>query len=292
MSRRKVQRRVRTALLLTVGVSMLAISGSLLTKHAQAVLEVQEISVPLVADIPNFERRLAMLTDQIELAELNAATSLGSEEEYINVFVIPESIDFDRLLAVFDVVGSELKSQGLLSEISEITMGDPISSEEEGLETRKLSIKFSAHENGVQAFLSLVKFAGLLSVGDMLSEDERRILLQKTEEENPAGVVAMEQFLSTDILSYTGDPKTHETQLLRSFTSPLFVKSFQDTLQSSLMRDARRILGGQIGTRLSQHDLWPLPLMMLDEVRIHPGGAPRWFTLSVAVKVYSRTNAL
>jgi len=270
---------------------MLGFSGSLLTQHAVSVLEVREISAPLVADIPQFERRLALLTDQIELAELHEATRTGSQKEHINVFVLPEEIDFDRLLSVFNVVESELKSQGLLAEISEISLSDPLPSEEESLEERTLSIHFAAHEDGVHAFLSLVKFAGLITVGDLLSVDEQRLLLQKTEEENPAGVIAMEQFLSANLLSYARDPKTYEAQLLRSFSSPSFVKTLQDTLQSSSMRDARRVLGGGIGKRLRQNNLWPLPLMTLDEVSIRAGGAPRWSVLSVKVKVYSRIHA-
>ena len=271
---------------------MLALSGSLLSEHAASVSEVREISAPLVADIPRFERRLALLTDQIELAELHDATHTGSQEEHINVFVLPEELDFDRLLAAFDVVETELKSQGLLTEISDIALSDPVASSEEGLEERTLSINFAAHEDGAHAILSLVKFAGLLTVGDLLSTSEQRLLLQKTEAENPAGVIAMEQFLSTELLSYARDAKTYEAQLLRSFSSPSFVKTLQDTLQSSSMRDARRVLGGEVGASLQRSGLWPLPLMALGEVEVRAGGASKWFVLSVEIKVYSRIQAL
>lgn len=267
---------------------MLSVSGSLLSEHATAVLEVREVSLPIVAEIPQFERRLATLTDQVEMAELHAATSFGSQEESINVYVLPEDIDFDRLLSVFDIFGAELSHQGLLTEISDITISDPIPAQEENLSVRSLSMKFAAHEDGVNTFLSLIKLAGLLTIGDTLSKEERFLLLQQTEEENPAGVVAVEQFFSTDLLSYARGPKTYEAQLLRAFSSPSFVKTIQDTLNSGLLRDARRILGGEVGTRMQQYDLWPLPLMVLDDVRIRTGGAPGWFVLSVTVHVYSR----
>lgn len=285
--RMRRHRLIRTVFFLSAGITMLSLSGFLLADHAAAILEVREVSLPLVAEIPKFERRLATLTDQVEMAELHAATSFGSQEERVNVFVLPEDIDLDRLLSVFDILGEELKSQGILTEISDITMSDPIPADEE-LQVRSVSMKFAAHEEGVQIFLSLIKFAGLLSIGDTLSSEEHRLLLQKTEEENPAGIIAVEQFLSTDLLSYAREPKTYEAQLLRAFTSPSFTKSIQDTLQSPLLRDARRILGGEIGVRLQQYDLWPLPLMVLDDVRIRAGSASGWFSLMVSVHVYSR----
>ena len=291
MKRRQNQKRfAQTALLLGVGVGMLSVSGFLISQHVAAILEVREVSLPLVADIPSFERRLATLTNQIEMAELHRATRIGSQEEHVNVFVLPEGIDFDRLLSVFDIFGAELQNQGLLTEISDIAISDPIPAVDEGLEVRSLSMNFSAHEEGVQNFLSLIHLAGLLTIGDTLSEDESRLLLQKTEEENPAGIVAIEQFLSTNLLSYTREPKTYEAQLLRSFSSPLFKETLDDTLQSSLLRDARRLLGGEIGVRLKQYSLWPLPLMMVDDIRIHAGRAPSWYTLGVSVHVYSRTS--
>jgi len=288
--RTRRSRPIRTALFSAAGIAMLSAAGFLLAEHAAAVLEVREVSLPLVAEIPQFERRIAVLTDQVEMAELHAATSFGSQEESVNVYVLPEDIDFDRLLAVFDILGEELRDEKLLTEISEITMSDLIPAQEEGLSVRSVSMKFAAHEDGVQMFLSLVKLAGLLTIGDTLSAEERLLLLQKTEEENPAGVVAIEQFFSTDLLRYAREPKTYETQLLRSFSSPSFTKTIEDTLQSPLLRDARRILGGAVGTRLQQYNLWPLPLMVLSDVRIHAGGAPGWFVLLVTVNVYSRGN--
>lgn len=271
---------------------MLAVSGFLLSQSAATVLEVREISVPLVSDIPQFERRISLLTDQIELAQLHAATRTGSAEERMNVFVIPDEVDLDRLVGVFDVVGSILREQGLLARMSDITLGDPTPSSEEGLEERLLTVQLAAHEDGVQTVLSLIKFAGLLTVGDLLSSGERKLLLQKTEEENPTGVIAMEQFLSTDLLSYARDPDAFEEQLLRAFTSPSFLKTLQDMLQSSAVRDARKILGGNIGNSLQKSALWPLPLMTLHEARIRAGSASGWFVLSLQITLYNRAHVL
>lgn len=283
-------RAVRTALLLGAGTALLSVSGSLLSTHASAVLEVREVSLPLIAEIPALERRVTALRDQVELAELNAATRLGSAEERVHVFVLPESVDYDRLLSIFDILGQELKSERLLTDFTDITLGEPVASSEPGLEMRPISLRFSAHEEGVQLFLSLVRLSGLLEIGDTLSTDERRLLLAKTEDENPAGVVAVEQFLSADLLRYAKEPKTYEEQLTRAFSSPSFLQSLEDVLQAPLLRDARRLLGGRVGASLEHYDLWPLPMIVLDDARIQAGGAPGWFTLSVTLQVYNRSG--
>lgn len=291
--RRKARRRqqhIRAALFLTTGVVMLSVSGSLLSTQASAVLSVREVSLPLVAQIPTLERRLATLTDQVELSQLNAAMRTGSLEESVNVFVLPDDMDFDRLLLVFDILSQELSAQGLFTNISDLTISDPVPSAEPGLFSRSVSMKFAAHEQGVQQFLSLIRMAGLLTIGDTLSSDERRLLLVKTEEENPAGIVAIEQFLSLDLLRYAREPKTHEAQLLRSFSSPSFVKTLEDMLQSPLLRDVRRMLGGNIGESLQRYSLWPLPFMTLQDVRIQSGKAPGWYALGVQLQVFTRSS--
>jgi hypothetical protein len=290
--RRKARRRrqhIRAALFLSAGVGMLAISGSLLSTHASAVLSVREVSLPIVAQLPNMERRLATLSDQVEMAELNAAMRTGSLQERVNVFVLPEDIDFDRLLLTFDIVSQELAAEGIFTAITDVSITDPVASSEEGLDTRSVSLKFAAHERGVGAFLSLLRMAGLLTVGDTLSDEERRLLLVKTEEENPAGVVAIEQFLTLDLLEYAREPKTYEAQLLRSFSSPSFIKTLEDMLQSPLMRDVRRMLGGNIGKTLESYSLWPLPFMTLQDVRIQAGNAPDWYALGFQLKVFTKS---
>ncbi|PIQ75748.1 hypothetical protein COU78_00050 [Candidatus Peregrinibacteria bacterium CG10_big_fil_rev_8_21_14_0_10_49_24] len=295
MRRKKILRRkqhARAALFLTTGVVMLTASGSLLSTQASAVLSVREVSLPLVTQIPSLERRLSTLTDQVELSQLNAAMKTGSLEERVNVFVLPEDIDYDRLLLVFDILSQELSSQGIFTEISDVTVSDPIPSAESGLFQRSVSMKFAAHEQGVQQFLSLIRMAGILTIGDTLSTEERRLLLVKTEEENPAGIVAIEQFLSLDLLRYAREPKTHEAQLMRSFSSPSFIKTLEDMLQSPLIRDVRRILGGNIGESLERYSLWPLPFMTLQDVRIQSGKAPGWYALGVQLQVFSRSPEL
>lgn len=265
---------------------MLFISTVLLTAHARAVMEVQDVSIPLVADLPELERRLSVLTNQVEMGELHAITRVGSQEERVNVFVLPTQPDFDRLMAIFDIFRDNLEREGLIANVSGITLDEP--QEKNDLVTRAVSITFDAHQDGVEKFLSVMKLSGLLTIGDALNAQERQMLLNRTEAENPAGVTALEQFLSTDLLQYARDSQSYEQQLLRSFSSPEFVSAFQDTLRLSFLRDARRILNSEIGRSIDRFDLWPFPFMIVNNINLETGGAPGWYKVDVDMDLYSR----
>jgi len=265
---------------------MLFISAVLLTAHARAVMEVQDISIPLVADLPELERRLSVLTNQVEMGELHAMTRVGSQEERVNVFVLPTQPDFDRLMAIFDIFRDSLEREGLIADVSDITLDDPV--QREDLVTRAVTMTFDAHQDGIEKFLSVMKLSGLLTIGDALTAQERRILLERTEAENPAGITALEQFLSTDLLRYARDSHSYEQQLLRSFSSPEFVSTFQDTLRLSFLRDARRILNSEIGRSIDRFDLWPFPFLIVNDIRLETGGAPGWYAVNVEMDLYSR----
>jgi hypothetical protein len=276
---------LRTLLFHGCALFLLSYSALFLVDYARAVSDAGEVSVPLVSELPVLERRLRALTEQVEMAELHAALRQGSQAERIGVYVLPREPDFDRLLGIFDVLGEGLRKKGVLQSLTQIKVGDVV---QEGRgEVRPVHLSFTAHDDGLKTFLTFVQLAGLLTVGDALSEEERSILLQRTEEENPAGVVALEQFFSTDLLQYAQDSLSYEEQVLRSFSSATFLSAFRSILQSSALREARLFFDSDLGKVLETHNLWPFPFVAIDTIRVEKGNAPKWQKVSVQLLLYT-----
>ena len=279
---------IRTCGFLLLGFVLLACSTVLLTKHVRVIQGVQQVSVPLVARLGELEHREEALRSQLEISQLHSAVQVGSLGEKLDVYILPKESQLDRLVALFDILYEVLQRQGIASEMSEIEIGDPFSFEENGVRALPITVRFTAHKDGIDQILILTRVAGLLTVGDALTEDEVALLFRSTEEENPAGIVALEQFLSLDLLRYVRDIRAHEDQLLRSFVSPAFESALQNVTQASLLRDARRILEGDFGRALDEKRIWPLQFLVVQEARLETGNAPEWYTLTLNLHALER----
>ncbi|MBM3230906.1 hypothetical protein FJZ28_01105 [Candidatus Peregrinibacteria bacterium] len=271
------------------GAGLLSIAALLMVLHVNTISRVRDVSVPIVSEIPQLERRLALLQEQTELTELHAATIVGSPEEHIRIFALPEQTDLGRLMAVFDVVREVYGREGTLTEMSDIVMGDAVD-KGNGLRAQTVSLEFIAHEDAMRSVLLLIRLAGLMTVGDALSEQERALLLQAVETENPAGIIALEEFLSVQLQDFAENPKLYEDQLLRSFSTPAFLNTFHAAIRSSLLREAQELLSSDLGGVLVRYKLWPLQIMTVDTVSLRPGSAPKWHRIGLQFTVFTAPN--
>lgn len=270
----------------TAGAGLMVLSAFLILAHIKTIIEVRDVSIPIVGQIPMLERRLRALTDQIELTQLHGALRIGSQEEKVEVYALPKETDVSRLIATFEIMREALARDGVLSDMSEITMGDEIE-HDDGSSSQSLSVEFTVHDDGMQTILLMVRLAGLLTVGDVLTTEEIALLVDRVEQENPSGIIALEQFLSADLLRYSEDPKAYEEQLKRSFGSTTFGNALENVLRVSLLRDVRKILQSDLGEVLQSYKLWPMQIMSLQKVSVLPGNAPKWQRLGLTVQVYS-----
>lgn len=280
----------RTMVLLLGGVCGFVVAAMLLVYHIRAVRAVQEVALPLVLQLPGLEHRSTLLKAQMDVAELHTIARAGSQEEIVHVYVLPEGPDVSRTMAFFDAVRTELQLAKAVGDFSPIKLqkrhplpvetGTPLASQ-------LLSFTVTGGEEGIHQLLTLTDLLGVLTVGDALRHEETRVLLARTEAENPAAVVALEQFLSADLLSYARDPKAYEDRLLKSFSSEAFAAEFKSAIQNSLLHDAQQILGGPLGVRLAREKLWPVQAATLEDARLEEsaGGMQK---LSLTLQMYSR----
>lgn len=272
-----------------LGAVCMILAGVLLVVHIHTIVEVRDVSVPLVGQIPQMERQLAVLTQQLELTELHAAVRTGSNKEKIEVYALPNKTDTSRVIATLEVISDALKRDGLLAKMSSIEISDPVL-QEDGSTAQRISLKFSAHENGLATLLLLVRLSGLLTIGDIVPQEDIDLLVETIEQENPSGIIALEQFLMADVLQYASNPKAFEEQLKRSFRSTAFLNAFESIVRTSVLRDIKIVLGGDIGDVIRSYKLWPMQMMSIDTISLVPGKAPQWQMVDLTLLALSRTE--
>lgn len=271
------------------GCALLLFSAFLLAEHAVAVRQFTTLTFPLAAEIPSMERRLRVLEDQVQAAELQAMLSEAAEEEAVRVFVFPPGLDVPRLVAFFDFLRDDLLSQKLLLDMSELTVGEAESvADMPDLRRVPLSLTMRLRPDGLWRVLWFLDHAGAVTVADVLSPEEIDLLLLRAEEENPSSIIALEQFLSTDVLRYSREPKPFEEQVQRSFVGDGFRSAFAGVREGSLAT-ARSFLGGQFGAVLEKERLWPLMAMRI--LRSDARMEEEAYRLSLDLEAYSRAES-
>ncbi len=277
------------------GAALLMVSSTLVTAHLALLTDVREDVLPLAADIPPLERRLAVLTEQLELTALQASLQSGSPEEKLQAYVLPEKQDLRRLLAFFDVTRLLLERGKMLRGMSGIEVGQPTVLDPQPsadasrgiVEKRTISFQATLSDAGFERLFSTLELTGLLTVGDALTDAEIDRLFILTEAENYAGIVAVEKFLSTDLASYAREPRPAEDQLLKSFSSERFLQEFRGLLAGTRLASAREILGGDWGEAYAAQKVWPVQFLGVDRVSVEllPDG---WNRVSFTLSAHTR----
>jgi hypothetical protein len=249
----------------TVALILLVGSGLLLVDHARAIADMRETGIPAAMELQMLEKRMRTIKEQNELAELQAALVTGSQEEQVQVYVLPDEEDAGRAVAALDVLFNYLQKQKQLLSVSAVTAGDLVTDESVSI----LPLSFTARltVDGWNTLQHFVRMSGLLTIGDLMSNKDIETLLQLTEDENPASVAALEQFLRTDLLRYSEEPRPFEDQLLRSFSSDTTIESVRAFLTSAEMQATRSLLK-DLGPSIRSAKLWPLRFMELQKAGV------------------------
>lgn len=269
-----------TAGLYALAVGCTFAGASAARRHMTTLAHFQGTVLPVALQLPEAERRIAVLQEQVEAADLQRALTGGAVEERLRAFVLPAELSHERIVTFLTAVGDTLERQGLLRERSPVTIaaaGDPAAvpgSTTQTVRLAEVSVRFRLPIDGVAEALQLVSVAGPLTVGDVLAERDRALLLALSEQENPAAITGLEQFFDADLLSYALEPRATADQLLKSFTSEAFAAALETALQGERVRAARAALSGPLGGLLQEGKAWPAPalfLRSLERVRMPDG---------------------
>ena len=274
---------------LTAGVLLLALSIVLLTEHFTMLQDVRSAVLPLAGDVALLEHRAEVLAQQQELMEAKQSLESGSPEEQLRAYVLPQDMDLQRLMGLLDATQSLLHNARMGKSFSAIELGEQSQVRLHDVPLTRQPFTFAATvtEEGAAKLLSLFELTGLLTVGDALTREEIDHLFALTEAQNYAGITDIEQFLSTDLLSYVRDPRPAEDRLFKAFSSEEFLQSFRALLRTSRVGTAKELLGGTWGAALVRNRVWPGPIVVLDSITQDDASAG-WVTLTLELSAYGR----
>lgn len=259
-------RRLSPEVCVLLALTFITASGALLWRQAAAVREMREIGLPAAVALPQLEHRLQVLKDQTEAAHVQAALGKGTEEELLRLYVLPETENTSRLLATFDVLFGYLEKRNMLIAYPDFTVGEA-EDVEPGLQALPVSLHATLTPDGFQEWMHVLDLAGLLTIADAVDDNALQYLLQQTERENPGAIAALEQFLSTDLLRYSEEPRSYEEQLRRSFATEEFSDALHALLESEQLRHARDVYS-DLAPVLRAQNLWPLRFLTVRDAAV------------------------
>jgi hypothetical protein len=278
----------RPLLLGVVGSLCFGLSIGLVRSGVNDVVTVRQQALPLLAELPTLRNRREILREQLELAELQAALRIGSADELVHAFVLPADDPSQKLQAALDIAANHWQRRGLAGDIANFQAVEGPTTD--GLRAVTVDFSIAVTEQGAAILQDFLQLSGALTVADALRPDERDALFARVEADSPTGIIALEQFLTTDLLAYAADPLAHEQALRRAMPQPLFQSQLLAISERSALRAARDLLGGEAGEDLRQAKLWPLPFVTPRQVTLRRGGATGWYQAKVQVELYRRHN--
>ncbi len=290
-----------SVLAIAAACSLLSYSMFLLQGHYSKLRDVRERGLPLAAQIPSLEKKVALLTQQTELSALEASTRASSAEEQLHVFVLPAGGDMHRLLPFLESMRTFLERRKLLQSMSPIEIGEPTDTKlpadapasakqsGEGLQSRPIHFSMTVRPEGRAQVMAILEMSGMLTVGDALSPEDIAKLFTLTESDKYASIVPFEQFLANDLLAYLQAPRVYDERLAQALSSSTLLSSFRSLVQSSRLPQVRDYLLGDLGRALIAQKLWPVQLVMVEKETLEelPGG---WERVELTLRAYSRKS--
>lgn len=267
--------RAHALALLLLGTSFFAGSAGLLYAHVLKISAMRDVGFPIAAEVQPLMQRKVLLSEQTEIAALQASARGNGYREMYDLYVLPEKADAARTVAVIETLLTHLRERGIVRSIEGIDTW-----EADGAST-DVSFSVTAAPGGAAAILGLLDLSGVLTVNDAFTEAERTQLLALTERENPATIAAVEQFLGADLLQYAKVPQLAESQLFQSVGTESFERDFLALADSSRLRSfattALLLDGGDTS-------LWPLPLFTVERAHWEQTDAGEVLTLGVRAR--------
>jgi hypothetical protein len=278
----------RACLRWVLALGLLASTAVGMRMHADRMADLREQGLPLAAELPPLERRLNLLTAEVQLSEVQKELRSGSQEERLRVFVFPDSLQRERVIGYLDAIHNVLEQRALSRGAMRTSIGKAEDMPGSDLERVPVQSTFTVASDGVEKLVTSIRLSGLLTVADALPQGAMQDLLRPLEATHPADIVALEQFLSTDLAAYAQQPRVYEDRLLNTVGADSFRDVFHTVYKSSLLPEAEAFLQGDQGRSLAQKGLWPSPFLLLKKISAVPTGDGAFQEVTVEMETFIR----
>ncbi len=263
-----------------LGTAFFAASAGLTAAHVLAVSAMRDVGLPVAARIPVLAQRKAALAEQADIAALRASVSGEAYDELYRLYVLPDKPDLPRVVSILEKLLNRLETSGTVRELTSI-----LSTEETNTITIDLLVAAGKSSDVIQ----LIDLSGMLTISDALTPADHDALLALTEQEDPSAIVALEQFLTTDLLRYASEPQASESQLLRAGADDVFRQNVLSILDASRLRSIAATATFLANDKKGSVSLWPLPLLTIESVRTET--TPSGEHLTLTVRAHGKTNS-
>ncbi len=291
----KMTKTIGSVTLAIAGTGFMAAAAVLLQSQVLTLRHMREDALPLAAVLPPLEHRAQLLQKQVELAEVQADIRGESADEKLRAYVLPKDPATPRLLAFIESIQTFLENRGMLRSMSAVTIGDP--GEEiitpgggekpETLWKQQVHLSAVLNADGKNELLSLLDMSGVLTAGDALSSTDVENLFDLTEQQNYAGIVPIEQFLSADLENYVDDPTIYDARLTQALPSEEFLTAFKKLLASSRLESMKQTLQSDLGRTIRGRKLWPVQMLVLRRETEEDQG-DGWTKVDLMLEAYGR----
>lgn len=262
----------RSLTVLLMAFALFLVSAVLIREHAETLAMVQDDVLPIAGNVSTLQAHLEALAAQSDLAQRASAGRATSLKEQLSAYVMPSTPDQARSVALLEALMRRLQLENHLTSAVSVDAGSVAPSAlVPGASALPLHVTLQVDEEGARSAIAFLRLTGMLTVGDALTSSQSALLLRSVEEGNPADIVALEQFLQTDLLAYAAASDAAEGRLLAGVSAPSFADTFHAVQKDSLLPEAREILGGDFGKILRDAKLWPSPFLLVSAVALRPG---------------------
>lgn len=280
-------RRLSLGAQVSLSLSLLTLSAVLISAHSTSVRDMRDIGLPAAVELPHLQHRANVLAQQAEVATVQSLLRGGAAEELMRLYVVPDSEDLTRVLTTLDTLSQFQLQHRKMSHIEPIRVDEAVQ-ESDAFTATPIHIEADMTEDGLAELLLFIRISGMQTIADTLSANDQKQLLSLTEEENPAAIIALEQFLSIDLLRELRDPKPFRDALLRSFSSTDRAEQVRGILDQSSLGRVHALLSGALIERLVEAKVWPIRLMRLAAITTENRGDT--IHVSLTLDVYGRAH--
>lgn len=260
----RFRRHIGLGLFIT-GVVLCVAAVGLLVSYTRVFSEKRNTAVMIGTMLPELKSRVEILAANVEAEQAFQNDALAAREEQAAVYVLPENFPETRAVrSIQDIAGTLTKDAEVAVSVESLTF-DPKPVDHGSIKTLGGKLNLKGSYQAVARFLQILEFSGEMMLKDVFSSVFRDDFLRQIEAIAPLSLKAAEDFMYLDILQYAASPDKSEQRMLQDIP----VQNLADTRAFILENGAAkvRLAFDGIAPGLHDRDVWPLPLMRIDQIQ-------------------------
>ncbi len=263
-------------LFFAIGCVCTVLSLGILALHSDSFYQRQEDILQLSSRLPSLVSRVAELDSNRRATQYFLEHSLNAKEELTRAYVLPDTFSlplFERRFRQISSLFPSIQPQSftLLS-----------SSSASGSMVHSVSVTLHAPFSSFTELVQFLDYSGKFFIADVLPVTTQSSLLDLLSRENPDALLSFRQFLFTDLLTYSADPRAIHEQFFASL--PLSLRDQIIAKSASAGLSHARTLLTPLAPRLRAERLFPFALLSVRSFEV------QGTSITLLLDVYSGTK--